>query len=162
MKVIINPLFAENAWIKINQGKLEELIEALGKWQEIGPFHLLFEKWNKLRHSRPLYTKGFGSWIAIKNLPLDYWNRNTFEATGAYFGGLESIAYEILNLLNCSDARVKRNLCGFMPLTIEIKDEFRVNIFLNFGDFEALDPLVLFMVSYLVFFFFLKGNYLFH
>lgn len=89
-KIIINPLFADNALIKIDQGRLEELIETPGKWHEFGPSHLLFEKWNKDQHSRPLVTKGFGGWISIKNLPLDYW-RSTFEAIKAYFGGMEAI-----------------------------------------------------------------------
>ena len=61
-----------------------------------------------------------------------------FEATGTYFGGLESIATKTLNHLNCVEAKiqVKQNLCGFIPSTIEIKDENRGNIFLNFGDIE--------------------------
>lgn len=43
-KVIINPLFVDNALIKINQGKLEDLIVTSRKWQAIGPFHQQFEK----------------------------------------------------------------------------------------------------------------------
>lgn len=86
-KVIINPLFDENALIKIDQGNLEEMIEAPRKWKEFGPYHLLFNRWNKLLRSRPLIVKGFGGWIKIKNLPLDYWCKATFEAIGAYFGG---------------------------------------------------------------------------
>lgn len=94
-----------------------------------------------MRLGRPLVIEGYGSWISIKNLPLDYWNRKTFEAIGAYFRGLEDIAMETLNLLNCSVAKiqVKKNLCGFMPSTIEIIDVNRTNIFLNFGDIEALE-----------------------
>lgn len=66
----------------------------------------------------------------------------TFEAIGAYFGGLENIAIETLNLLNCPKAKiqVKKNLCGFMPPTIEIKDKKRGNIFLNFRDIKLIDP----------------------
>ena len=123
-EVILNPLFVENALIKLEVGTLEDFIEELGKWQVMGHFHLMFEKWNKFKHSRPLLMKGFGGWIKIKNLLLDYWSRKTFEAIGAYFGGLEDIAAETLNLLNCSEAKikVKRNLCGLMPSTIEIMD----------------------------------------
>ena len=59
------------------------MIEAPRKWQECGEFHLLFEKWNKFKHGRPLLMKSYGGWILIKNFPLDYWIRQTFEAIGA-------------------------------------------------------------------------------
>lgn len=107
MDIIINPMFAENALIKLDQGSFEELIRNLGKWQEIKSFHLKFEKWDKLTHNRPLYSKGYGGWISIKNLPLDYWNKQTFKAIGAYLGGLESIATETLNLLRISEAKIQ-------------------------------------------------------
>lgn len=73
---------------------------------------------------------------------MDYWCKKTFKAIGDYFGDLEEIANETLNLLNCSEAkiRVKRNLCGFMLSTIYIIDINRGNIFLNFGDIEIMDP----------------------
>lgn len=108
----------------------------------MGPFHLLFKKWNKFNHGRPLLMKGYGSWLKIKDPPLDYWCRRTFKAIGEYFGELEEIAKETLNLQNCSKAliRVKRNLCGFIPSTIEIIDVNRGKIFLNFGDIEIMDP----------------------
>lgn len=93
-------------------------------------------------HSRPNVVKGYGGWILIKNLPLNYWSRRMFETIGAYFGGLESIAHETLNLLNVAEAKiqVKRNLCGFMPSTIEITDQNRGTKILNYGDIEVLDP----------------------
>lgn len=47
------------------------------------------------------------SWLKIKNLPLDYWIRKTFEAIGAYFGGLKDTAFETLNLLNCLEAKIQ-------------------------------------------------------
>lgn len=72
-KLIINPLFAENALIKLDQGSIEDFIEKPEKWQELGPFHLKFERRNKFIHSRPKSIKGFGGWLRIKNLPLDYW-----------------------------------------------------------------------------------------
>lgn len=55
----------------------------------------------------------------------------------------KGIAKETLNLLNCSEAKiqVRNNLFGFMPSTIEIKDEKRGNIFLTFGDIESKAPL---------------------
>lgn len=87
------------------QGSVEDFIQDSGKWQEIGPFHLKFEKWNKFKHSIPKVMKGFGGWIKIRNLPLDYWCKKTFEAIGEHFGGLENIATETLNLLNCSEAK---------------------------------------------------------
>lgn len=59
-KVIINPLFPENALIKIHHERMEEIIASPSKWQEIGKFHLLFKKWNKFRHSQPLVVKGYG------------------------------------------------------------------------------------------------------
>lgn len=33
----------------------------------------------------------------------------------------------------------KKNLCGFMPASIEIKNERRGSIFLSFGEFEAME-----------------------
>lgn len=133
VKVIINPLFVDKALIKIDCGKLTP-----GLWYDYGKFHLIFEKWNTFRHSRPSVIKDFGGWISIENLLLEYWSRSTFEAIGAHFGGLVSIASETLNLLNVSKARIQvmDNKCGFMPALIEIKNEKRGNIFLNFGDIE--------------------------
>lgn len=86
--------------------------------------------------------KGYGGWLKIKNLPLEYWCKKTFKALGEYFGGLEEILTETPNLLNYSEAKIpiKRNLCRFMPSTIEIIDVNRRNIFLNFGDIEVMDP----------------------
>ncbi|KAA0054135.1 hypothetical protein E6C27_scaffold131G00510 [Cucumis melo var. makuwa] len=78
-KVLINPLFAENALTDFDQGTLDDLIEQPGKWQEFGAFYLKFMKWDKLFCCRPLYAKGYGGWLSIKNLPLDYWNNQTFE-----------------------------------------------------------------------------------
>ena len=104
-------------------------------------FNLLFEKWNDAKHNKSTLIEGFGGWLSTKNLPLNLWRRNIFEVIGAYFGGLESIALEILNLIKCSKARieVRKNLCGFLPAPIEIKRETRGNFFLNFGDFEPLE-----------------------
>ena len=49
---------------------------------------------------------------------------------------------DTLNLTNCREARiqVKQSLCGFVPSTIEITDSRRRKIFLNFVDFECLNP----------------------
>ena len=129
--VIINPLTAESATIHLDQGELEALVEHPGKWQECGRFHLKFEKWNKKIDGHPNVLKGYGGWISIENLPLDYWSRQTFEAIGSYFGRLVSIANETLNLINVAEEKieVRRNLCGFMPSTIETLDENRGNIF---------------------------------
>lgn len=100
--VIISPLFAENALVDMDRGPLNELLENPGKWQKFGAFHLKFEKWNRCSHSRPIYSKGYGGWISIRNLALDYWSRQTFEAIGAHCGGLENIAAETINFLNVS------------------------------------------------------------
>ena len=134
-KISINPLFADKVIIKVTQGKIEDLIYAQGKWFNYGKFHLLFDKWNDARHNEPTLIEGFGGWLSIKNLPLNLWRGSIFEVIGAYFGGLESIALETLNLIECSEARIKvrKNLCGFLPATIEIKSETRGNFFLNFG-----------------------------
>ena len=117
------------------------MIETPGKWFDYRKFHLLFEKWNPIKHSRPTCIKGYGGWLAIRNLPLEYWNRATFEAIGSHFGGLEEIALETLNFLNVSEAKIKvqKNLCGFMPASIEIKNELRGSVVLNFGDNEAVE-----------------------
>ena len=54
---------------------------------------------------------------------------------------MERIALETLNLIKCSEARIKvqNNLCGFLLATIELKSETRGNFFLNFADFEPLE-----------------------
>ncbi|TYJ98837.1 putative 3,4-dihydroxy-2-butanone kinase isoform X5 [Cucumis melo var. makuwa] len=113
-----------------------------GKWQTWGNFHLKIERWDNLKHSWPLVQKGYGGWLKIKNLPLDYWCRSTLEVIGDHFRGLTDIAFETLNLTNVSEARiqVKKNLCGFVPSTIEITDLKCRNIYLHFGDFEFLNP----------------------
>lgn len=63
----------------------------------------------------------------------------------SYFGGLESIILETLNLIKFSEARIKvrKNLCGFLPATIELKSENWGNFSLNFGDFEPLEAPVI-------------------
>ena len=92
------------------------------------------------KHSKPDVVKGYGGWISIKNLPLDYWSVDV-KATGGYFGGLESMSLETMNRINCSEAKIKvrRNLCGFLLATVELLDAFKGNIFLNFGDIKALE-----------------------
>ena len=65
LKKIINPLFGENALIKLVEGSLEECVEKKELWQVMGP---------------------------IKNLPLDYWSNQMFKVIGDHFGGLENIA----------------------------------------------------------------------
>ena len=68
--------------------------------------------------------------------------QKSFEVIRDHFGRHELIALEKVNLTNCSEARikVKKNVCGFMPSTIYIKDFKRGNIFLNFSDIEQLNP----------------------
>ena len=51
--------------------------------------------------------KGYGGWLKIKNLPLDYWSGRTFEVREDHFWGLESIAMDTLILTNCSEARIQ-------------------------------------------------------
>lgn len=136
MKVKINPIFDDKALIRIDQGRIEDLIEAPGKWFNYRKFHLLFEKWNPLLHGRPSVLRSFGGWIAIKNLTLEYCSRETLEAIGQHFGGLEEISIDTLNLLDVSEAKIKvrKNVCGFIPATININNEFRGSIHLLFGD----------------------------
>lgn len=85
--------------ISIDQRVIEDFISESGKWQAMGSFHLKFENWDIFKRNRPKVVKGFGGWLRIKNLPLDYWCRKTFEVIGNYFGGLEDIATETLNLI---------------------------------------------------------------
>ena len=73
----------------------------------LGNFHFKFERWDNLKHSRLLVKKGYGSWLKIKNLPLDYWCRSTFEVTRDHFGSLTDITSETLNLTNVSEARIQ-------------------------------------------------------
>ena len=122
--MIINLLFAENALIKLAKGSLEEFVGKEEVWQVMGHFHLKFEKLSKSKHSRPSVIGGYGGWIKIKNLPLDYWSNQTLKIIGDHFGGLENIASETNNLLNVSEAKiqVKRNQCGFVPATLETTD----------------------------------------
>ena len=131
--IVFNLLYDDNALISLDQGFLSDFIGAVGKWQEWGNFHLKFEKWDSAKHSRPLVLKGYGGWIKVKNLPLDFWCRSIFEAIGDHFGGLIEIATETLNFTNCSEAHnnVKKNQCGFVLSTIEISDQKRGNIFLH-------------------------------
>ena len=58
--------------IKLVEGSLEEFVGKEEVWQVMGPFHLKFEKWSKNKHSRPCFIEGYGGWIKIKNLSLDY------------------------------------------------------------------------------------------
>ena len=52
VKIRTNPLYSDKALIHLSQGILEDLIEIPSKWQWIGPFHLIVEKWNKFKHGR--------------------------------------------------------------------------------------------------------------
>ena len=79
-------MFAENALIDIDQRSLDEVIEQPGKWQDFGAFHLKFEKWDKILHSIPLYARGYGGLISIKNLTLDYWNNKLLKLLGPTLG----------------------------------------------------------------------------
>lgn len=85
--------------------------------------------------------EGYDDWIAIKNLPLDHWCCQSFEAIGEYFGGFVRVSSETLNMTMVFEARIQvmSNLCGFMPATIEIKDSCRRNIYLHFGDVSIID-----------------------
>lgn len=71
-----------------------------------------------------------------------YWCRKTFEAIGAYFGGLEAILVETFNHTIVAEAKfqVKQNLCCFMQATIKIADENCQTFLLNYGDIEVFSP----------------------
>ena len=133
---------AENALIKLVEGSLEDFVGKEELWWVMGPFHLKFEKWSKRKHSRPSILEGYGGWIKIENLPLDYWSNQTFKVIRDHIGGLENIASETLNLLNVSEAKiqVKRNQCGFILATLEIIDFNQGHFFLHFGDSEHIKP----------------------
>ena len=67
--------------------------------------------------------KGYGGWIKVKNLPLDFWCRSIFEVIGDHFGGLIEIATEILPIVVKLTLRSRRiNLVLFhQPLKFQIK-----------------------------------------
>ena len=70
VKISINPLYADKAIMKVTQGKLDDLIYAQDKWFNYGKFHLLFEKRNEAKHSRPTLIEGFRGWFSIKKIFL--------------------------------------------------------------------------------------------
>lgn len=82
-------------------------------------------------HNRSEFIHGYGGWITIKDLPLYYWSRATFEAIGRHFGGLLEISSKTLNMLDASEAfiKVKPKYCGLIPTTVTIVDE-------KYGSFE--------------------------
>ena len=138
---IINPLFVDKATVKVKQDHIEDMTKSPEKWYYYGKYHLRFEKWDSIKHSMSSLIKGFGGWLSIKNLHLDLWRRDILQVIEANFGGLESIALDTLILINCTEAKiqVQKKLCGFLPATIELKNENRGNFYLNFGDMESLD-----------------------
>lgn len=95
----------------------------------------------EVKHSIPEVIVGYGSWILVSNLLLTLWKRGVFEAVGKHFESLVSITTQILNLLDCTRAciQVKRNLCGFVPACIEVKDA-KNGVFLKFGYASSLVP----------------------
>ena len=97
----------DKATIKASHGKLDDLILNPGKWSNYGKFRLLLEKWDMIKHSRLSVIKGFGCWLSIKNLPLDLWRKDIFEVIDAHFRGLEGVELDTLNLIRCTDARIK-------------------------------------------------------
>ena len=118
INISINPLYADKAIIKVTKGKVEDLIITPEKWFNYRKFHLLFEKWDDDKHSRATHITGSEGWLSVKNLPLNLWRKDVFKAIGEYFGGLEEIALDTLNLIDCSKAKiqVRKNLCGFLPV----------------------------------------------
>lgn len=103
-RIVIIPFYNDNALISFDKVSIKDFIGEEGKWQARVNFLLKFGKWNPLQHSRPLVIKDYGGWIKIKNLPLDFWQRSTFEAIGEHFGDLIDIATKTLNLISCSEA----------------------------------------------------------
>lgn len=93
--IVINPLYDDNALISLDQGSLSELIGVEGKWHTWGNFHLKFEKWDNMKHNRPLVLKEYGGWLKVKNLLVDLWCRSIFEPIGDHFGGLTDIAKKL-------------------------------------------------------------------
>ena len=67
--------------------------------------------------------------------------KDVFVEFGNYFGGLESISLDTLNMINVLKAinKSKKNLSGFILATIEFKDESRVNFYLNLGDIKVVE-----------------------
>ena len=127
-KITINTLFANKAIIKSSLCNLKDKVGSSIKWQRYGLFHILVEKRNGSKHSKPDVVK-------------DYWSLNVFKAIGGYFEGLESISLETMNLINCLEAKIKvsQYICSILPATVELQDAFRGNIFLNFGNIKAIE-----------------------
>ncbi|KAA0051433.1 hypothetical protein E5676_scaffold333G001030 [Cucumis melo var. makuwa] len=140
------------SYVEMTKSSLSNSPTSRSKSNEIGQIPSQNRKLQVPNHSSPSKQKqwliknwsceGYGGWLKIKNLPLDYWCRSTLEVIENHFGGLTDRASETLNLTNITEAwiQVKKNLCGFVPPTIEITDLKRKNIYLHFGDFEFLNP----------------------
>ena len=102
--------------IHLDQGEVEDFVEYPGKWQVCRHFHLKFEGWNKQLHGPSKAVKGFGRWIYIKILPLNYRSRQTFEAIASNFGGLVSLKNETLNIVNVGKNSSSENFMWFYAI----------------------------------------------
>lgn len=112
---------ADKALLKVNDEFSEFNFD--GKWRLIGDLHFKIENWSTEKHSDPKVIEGYGGWISLKNLPLSYWKRSSFEAIGEHFGGFGQ--YFFPNpFLDCTAARieVKKNIAGFILVEIEATD----------------------------------------
>lgn len=95
--ITINPFLDDKALIKCNKEIDSNFVN--GQWIGFGKFNLKVEPWSKLEHSLPKVIGSFGGSVSIKNPPLPFWKKISFEAIGYYLGGLVQISTHILNFL---------------------------------------------------------------
>ena len=116
-----NPLYADKAAIEVTKGKVEDGIITPEKWFNYRNFTYYLKSDGKQR-----IATHYRAWRVALSSESSHslWRKDVFKSIGEYIGGLEEIAQDTLNLIDCSKARfqVRKNLCGFLLGTIQIKN----------------------------------------